>query len=270
MPIDFYYKGLPIENEFFPFTPEQSAEQAKGSMYEAWFDALKASPWYNEICETRGFPSEAAKECYENFGDLRPMSFKKWWLEIGYKIFAERVRYEEMKDRGIVNGATKTLKYKKGENDPSKLLIEVPLNLDPKKLKEQFEAILREHSNYYEHKNRFKESTAPVPFDRDSKLSYGTIKLWLHIYKEVEKERELHKDATLADICRKLELRKNLFADFGEGTVVDDSQIRQQAANAVSEYYQKARRLMAHATEMRFPCVDDNSALLEIRPRNRG
>jgi hypothetical protein len=108
-----------------------------------------------------------------------------------------------------------------------------------------------------------------VPLDRDSKFGYGTIKSWLHIYKEVEKERALHKDATLVDICRKIGLRKNLFADFGEGTVVDDPQIRQQAANAVSEYYQKARRLMAHATEMTFPCVDDRSALLDIRPRNR-
>ncbi len=269
MPADFYYKGLPIENEFFPFTPEQSAEQAQGSMYEAWFDALKASPWYNDICETRVFPSDAAKECYENFGDLRPFSFKKWWLEKGYMIFAERVRYEEMQDRGIVNGATKTLKYKKGENDPNKLLIEVPLNLDPRKLREQFEEILRQHSAYYEHKNRFEESTAPVPLDRDSKFGYGTIKSWLHVYKEVEKERALHNDATLVDICRKLGLRKSLFADFGEGTVVDDPQIRQQAANAISEYYQKARRLMAHATEMRFPCLDDRSALLDIRPRNR-
>jgi hypothetical protein len=268
MPADFYYKGLPVENEFFPFTPEQSAEEAKGSMYEAWFDALKTSPWYNDICETRVFPSDAAKECYENFGDLRPFSFKKWWLDTGYKIFAERVRYEGMQDRGIVNGATKTFKYKKGENDPNKLLIEVPLNLDPRKLREQFEEILRQHSAYYEHKNRFEESTAPVPLDRDSKLSYNVIKSWLHVYKEVEKERALHKDATLADICQKIGLRKHLFADFGDGTVVDQP-VRQQAANAVSEYYQKARRLMAHATEMTFPCVDDRSALLDIRPRNR-
>lgn len=268
MSADFYYKGLPIENEFFPFTPEQSAEAAKGSMYEAWFDTLKASPWYNEICETRVFPSDSAKECYEKFGDLRPMSFKKWWLTTGYEIFAERVRYESMQDRGVVNSTTKTLKYKKGENEPSKLLIEVPLNLDPKILKVQFEKILREHSNYYEHKNRFQESTAPAPLERDAKVKYSTIKMWLHVYKEVEKERALHKDATLADICRKLGLRKNLFADFGEGTVVDDSQIRQQAANVVSEYYQKARRLMAHATEMWFPRFDDNSALLEIQRRN--
>ena len=268
MPADFYYKGLPIENEFFPFTPEQSAEQAKGSMYEAWFDALKASPWYNKICETREFPSELAKECYEKFGDLRPMSFKKWWLQTGYEIFAERVRYEGMQDRGVVSGATKTLKYRKGENEPSKLLVDVPLNLDPKKLKEQFEDILREHSRYYEHKNRFKESTASAPFERDSKLSYGVIKSWLDVYKAVEAERALNKDATLTDICRKLELRKNLFAEYGEGTVIDDPRIRQQAANAISEYYQKALRLMAHVTEMRFPCVDSTlPSLHEIHPR---
>jgi len=269
MPADFYYKGLPIENEFFPFTPEQSADQAKGSMYEAWFDTLKASPWYNEICETRDFPSDAVKECYEKFGDLRPFSFKKWWLETGYKIFAERVRYEEMKVIGVTSEVSKTFKYKKGENNPSKLIIEVPLNLAPKKLKEQFEELLRQYSAYYQHTDRNKESTAPVPFDRDSKFGYSTIKSWLHIYKEVEKERALNNDATLVDICRKLGLRKNLFADFGEGTVIDDPQIRQQAANAISEYYQKARRLMAHATEMRFPCVDDSSLLLNIQPLNR-
>ena len=268
MPVDFYYKGLMDENEFFPYTPEQSADRAKGSMYEAWFDTLKASPWYIKMCETREFPSESAKECYEKFGDVRPFSFKTWWLRTGYEIFAERVRYEGMQAHEVT--ATTSLKFNKGEDEPSKLIVEVPLNIDPRKLKEQFDQILRDHSNYYDHKNRHVESTAPVPFDRDRKLDYVTIKLWIDVYKNVELARTMtRRESALYEVCRKMKLRNKLFADFFEGSDIDDPKIKQKAASAVDEYYQKALRLMANATEMVFPSVENNYRLMDIQTRNR-
>jgi hypothetical protein len=266
MTVDFFYKGLMEENQFFPYTPEQSADRAQGTMYEAWFDALKASPWYMSMCKGDAPPSEQALECFEKFGDLRNYTFKKWWLDIGYKLFAEKTRYQGVQLHDA--NTTLELRYNNRTNQLNNLLIEVPINIHPRMLRAQIEEILAQHSRYYEHKNRFAESDAEVTFARDSKLDYHTIQTWLYVYKAVEKERsKIHAGATLYEICRNLNLRRKLFKDFGEGTIVDDETVKQRAANVASEYYQKALRLMAHATEMRFPCVEDHHGLMTIRTR---
>jgi hypothetical protein len=162
------------------------------------------------------------------------------------------------------------LKYNKKTGKLNNLLIEVPMNINPRKLKQQFDEILANQSRYYDHGNRFAESDADVTFDRDRKMDYKTIKRWLEVYKAVRKERNLRgKDTPLYEICRSMNLDSKLFAEFGSGTVVDDPEIRQRAANMISEYYQKAQRLVANATEMKFPCVDDNHTLMDIQSRQR-
>lgn len=269
MAVDFYYKGLMDEDELFrPYTPQQSAEKAKGSMYEAWFDALKASHWYMSMCNGDAPPTDDARECFVKFGDIRPYTFSRWWTDVGYKIFAEHTRYEDVQVRDVE--ATIELKYNNKTGKLNNLLIEVPMNVHPRKLKEQFAEILESHSRYFNHHNRFAESDAEVTFDRDSKLNYKTIKLWLDVYKAVEKERAKQRDgAPLHEICRQLDLRGSLFKEFGAGTVVDDEEVKQKAASAISEYYKKAQRLVANATEMRFPCVDE-CALITVHRRNGG
>lgn len=266
MAVDFYYKGLMDEDELFrPYAPEQSAEKAKSTMYEAWFDALKVSPWYMDMCNGNPAPTAESRECFEKFGDIRPYTFSRWWSDIGYKIFAEQTPYENVQVRAIE--AKIDLKYNKKTGKLNNLLIEVPMNVHPRKLKEQFAEILEKHSRYFEHRNRFQESDAEVTFDRDSKLNYSTINLWLKVYKIVEKERAMKNGASLSDVCRDLKLRPSLLKEFGLGTVIDDTDIKQKAASAASEYYKKAVRLIANATEMKFPCVDDNEALMRIRHR---
>lgn len=270
MAVDFYYKGLMDEDEIFrPYTPEQSAEKAKGSMYEAWFDALKLSPWYMEMCATGQPQTDDVRECFEKFGDIRPYSFKKWWTDIGFRIFAENTRYEAVQVRDVE--AKVELKYNMKTGRLNNLLIEVPMNIHPRKLREQFAEILEKHSRYYDHGNRHHESDAEVTFDRDSKLQYKTINLWFKVFKVVEAERAKKHGATLDEICRDLNLRPTLLNEFGLDTMIDDPEIKRKAASAASEYYKKAVRLIAHATEMRFPCADrDLSNLNDSHPINRG
>ena len=276
MAVDFYYKGLMDADDFFrPYTPEQSAEKAKGSMYEAWFDALKLSPWYVDACVTGQPQTDAVRECLEKFGDIRPYTFKKWWTDIGFRIFAENTRYEAVQVRDVE--AKVELKYNMKTGELNNLLIEVPINIHPRKLQEQFAEIIKNHSRYFDENllrseihNRFDESDAEVTFDRDSKLTYKTISLWLKVYKVVEAERVKKKGATLDEVCRNLKLRPSLFKEYGLGTQVDDPEVKRKAASASSEYYKKAVRLIAHATEMKFPCVDrDLPSLNDSHPRQR-
>ena len=143
MEIEYFYKGLPYENEIFGFTLEASAAKSKGTMYEAWFDLLKASPWYGKMA-SGNFPSEKAKKTWDGFKDLSNITFEEWWKKRGYKIFAEKVPYQKVEP--ITLGYK--IKTAKDENAIPVLHLEVPLNLHPDALKKQFTEILSDKRLY--------------------------------------------------------------------------------------------------------------------------
>ena len=249
MTMDFYYKGLGPEERIFAQTPEAAAAKAKGTLYEAWFDVLQTSPWYNKICETQDFPSDKAREAWERFGDLRSKTFSKWWLETGYKIFAEVVPYQPMQ----IADLKIEVKKSKDQKKPPILKIEVPLNLSPAALKEQFNEILKAHKLYTDEFDRWDYSTAEVHQDRETKLTYATIKKWMQVYKAYEKQKD-KKDFKLYNFAKELELHPTLFRGFQKkADVPDQGDLRTQASNVASDILKKATFLMANATEMSFP-----------------
>ena len=247
MTMDFYYKGLGPEERIFAQTPEAAAAKAKGTLYEAWFDVLQTSPWYNKICETRDFPSNKAREAWEHFGDLRGTTFSKWWLETGYKIFAEVVPYQPMQIADLKIEVKKSKDLKK----PPVLKIEVPLNLSPAALKDQFNEILKAHKLYTDEFDRWDFSTADVHQERETKLTYATIKKWTQVYKAYEIQKD-KKDFKLYNFSRDLELHPKLFINIRKRVDVPED-LRTEAANVASDILKKAMFLMANATEMSFP-----------------
>lgn len=251
MTVKFFLKGLSAEDRIFPQSIESSAKLAKGTLYEAWFETLQTSPWYRESCETGIFKSRAAEDAWQKFGDLRKIDFSTWWKTRGYEIFAEEVPYQPIE---ISEPQIKT-QTKTNTKKPPTLKIEVPLNLHPKALREQFEIILRQHSDYYtENKDRWNHSTAEVHQYRESKLTYQTISRWLHVYREYEKQKDL-KDFKLYNFSKKMELHPILFRGLIKKLDVPES-IRVEAANVASDILKQAQNIMAHATELRFPCTD--------------
>lgn len=251
MAIKFFLKGLSAEDRIFPQTIESSARLAKGTLYEAWFDTLQASPWYRESCETGAFKSKAAEKAFEKFGDLRNIDFASWWRSMGYQIFSEEVPYQPIE---IIDPQVKTKMQANNKKLPV-LKIEVPLNLHPKALREQFDEILRQHSDYYaESKDRWDHSTAPVHQYRESKLSYQTIANWLNVYRAYEKQKD-RKDFKLYNFAKEMELHPSLFRGLFKNVDVPED-LRVEAANVASDILKQVRNLMAHATELRFPCTD--------------
>jgi hypothetical protein len=247
MTMDFYYKGLGPEDRIFAQSLESSSAKAKGTMYEAWFEVLQTSPWYRSICETGEFPSEAAKITFEKFGDLRRMTFSNWWQETGYKIFAEVVPYQPMQIADLKIAVKNSSDQKK----PPMLIIEVPLNLSPTSLKEQFNEILKAHELYSAEFDRWDYSTAEVHQDRETKLTYATIKNWMKVYKAYEKERD-KVDFKLYNFAKELELHPTLFRGLQKKMDVPED-LRIEASNVASDILKKAMFLMANATEMSFP-----------------
>ena len=131
----------------------------------------------------------------------------------------------------------------------------MPLNLHPKALREQFEAILRQHSDYYtENKDRWDHSTAPVHQYHETKLTYQTISRWLTVYRAYEKQKD-RKDFKLYNFAKDMELHPSLFRGLLKRVDVPVD-LRIEAANVASDILKQVQNLMAHATELRFPCTD--------------
>ncbi len=51
----------------------------------AWFEALKLSPHYVQMCRTGTFMSDASFKTYELFGALEDLSFEQWWIATGVR-----------------------------------------------------------------------------------------------------------------------------------------------------------------------------------------
>jgi hypothetical protein len=52
-----------------------------------------------------------------------------------------------------------------------------------------------------------------------------------------------------------MNLKPSLFEFYPDGTALDEF-VKADAIAVTNEYLKKARKLMAHATEGRFPCID--------------
>jgi hypothetical protein len=55
----------------------------------AWFEALKASAHYTQMCRTGLICSEAAQKTYELFGSLEGVTFEDWWIARGAQSFGQ-------------------------------------------------------------------------------------------------------------------------------------------------------------------------------------
>lgn len=244
MDIDYFYKGLPYENEIFGFTLEESTVKSKGTMYEAWFDLLNASPWYGKMA-SGSYPSELAKKTWEGFGDLSGLTFSDWWRQCGYRIFAEKVPYKKVEQIRL----DYKIKSAKDKNAIPVMHLEVPLNLHPDALKEQFAEILRRQKELYlsDRFNRWDHSRADFHLVREGKLDYSDIKYRLDLYAEYQREKV------------KPGFQKNLFAQQ-KGLVrhiAPNTQLTNQYTKELNDsldyLIEQTLSLMANATEGRFP-----------------
>lgn len=52
-----------------------------------WFEALKHSPHYTQMCRSGLFNSDASFRTYEMFGPVEDLTFEQWWLSKGVDKF---------------------------------------------------------------------------------------------------------------------------------------------------------------------------------------
>lgn len=253
---EFFYKGLTSEDRTFSHQPAKAARLAKGTLYEAWFDTLQASPWYQEMERTGRFKSDEAEKTWRDFGKLENTKFEDWWNSTGFKIFAEKVPYTEIQNMSI------KVDHGDDESLPPMLKLEIPLNLDPKQLKLQFEKILRKHENYVDRFDRWRFSTAPVHQSGETKITYASISRWLKIYLDWTRSKELRPKLAMWEFALEHKLCPELSREYGGGVIVPPPE-RRTLTNAVSDPLKLARRIMANATEGVFPSTDDHPWVID-------
>ena len=241
-----FFKGLPEDVRFKSHTIPESLERAKGTLYETWFNALQLSPHYQSICETNEFPSDEAKRTFELFGDLRNVSFDTWWVETGYGIFAEKKPFNKVS----INNQTDIF----GE-DVKVLHLEIPLNVSPKTLRAQFDNLLELHHPHYKDFDRWQASTAPVRME-SRKLTSVSLNICLDVYR-LFLEKSKQGEALLYEIGEELRINPKLNIIHSD-RAIEVNEKRIKMSSAVSEYLEKAKNLVAHATEGRFPCTDNH------------
>ena len=241
-----FFKGFPEDVRFKSYSIPESLERAKGTLYETWFNTLQLSPYYQAICESGQYPSDDAKRTYELFGDLRKVNFDTWWIEIGYGIFAEKKPFNKVTVNHQIDNHGEDIKV---------LHLEIPLNVSPKTLRTQFDNLLELHHPHYKDFDRWRASTAPVRME-SRKLTSVSLNICLDVYRLfIEKSKE--GDVQLYDIGEQLKINPKYQTKFSDRPAeVAEKHIKM--SSAVSEYLEKAKNLVAHATEGRFPCTDNH------------
>lgn len=241
-----FFKGFPEDVRFKSHTIPESLERAKGTLYETWLNALQLSPHYQTICETKEFPSDEAKRTYELFGDLRNVTFDTWWIEVGYGIFAEKKPFNKVAVNNQIDDFGEDVKV---------LHLEIPLNVSPKTLRAQFDNLLELHHPHYKDFDRWQASTAPVRME-SRKLTSVSLNICLDVYR-LFLEKSKQGEALLYEIGEELRINPKLDVVHSD-RAIEVNEKRIKMSSSVSEYLEKAKNLVAHATEGRFPCTDNH------------
>ncbi len=122
-------------------------------------------------------------------------------------------------------------------------------------LRAQFDNLLELHHPHYKDFDRWRASTAPVRME-SRKLTSVSLNICLDVYRLfIEKSKE--SDVQLYDIGEQLKINPKYQTKFSDRPAeVAEKHIKM--SSAVSEYLEKAKNLVAHATEGRFPCTDNH------------
>jgi hypothetical protein len=238
----FFFKGFPEDVRFRRHTVPESLEIARGTLYETWYLCLKLSPYMAQAVATGAWRSEEQQQTYQQFGDLQGTTFDTWWLERGYELFREKGDFKKI-----------TMQQDAAASDSGQtLVLEIPLTVSPATLKEQFDDLLRQHHPQFKRFDRWEHSSATSRL-RSSKLTSVSLNLYVSVYEHWLKDTS----AALYAIGEQMALNPRYVvkrSDMPEE--VKDKHL--QMSLIVSEYLGKAKNLVAHATEGRFPCTDDH------------
>ncbi len=244
--LGFFFKGFPDDVRFRRHTVPEALEWARGTMYEAWYRAVKLSPYMAHAIDTNEWRNQQQQDTYSRFGDLRGTTFDSWWVERGYELFREKGDFKKI---GVREGSTQDV------NDKT-LILEIPLTVSPATLKQQFEDLLRQHHEHYKRFDRWQHSSATGRL-QSSKLTSVSINLYLDVYEQWQSMYAMDAGVNLYEVGEAMLLNRQLVVKHGDlNSDIRDKHLKMSLQ--VSEYLEKAKNLIAHASEGIFPCTENH------------
>ena len=244
--LGFFFKGFPEDVRFRRHTVPEALQWARGTLYEAWYRAVKLSPYMAQAIDTNDWRSQQQQDTYSRFGDLRGTTFDSWWVERGYELFREKGDFKKI---GVREGSAQEVKDKT-------LILEIPLSVSPATLKQQFDDLLRQHHEHYRRFDRWQHSSATSRL-QSSKLTSVSINLYLDVYEQWQSMCALEGSVNLFEVGEAMALNPRLIVKHGDlGSDVREKHLKMSLM--VSEYLEKAKNLIAHASEGIFPCTENH------------
>jgi hypothetical protein len=253
--LEFYFKGFPEDVRFRKHSVPESLEIARGSLYETWYRCVRQSPYLATAIDTNEWPSYKLRETYERFGDLRGTNFDEWWIAVGYGLFCEDRDFRRIKVCEVSE-----------DLEPETIRFIIPLTTSPATLKKQFDELLKMHHPHYNKFDRWNLSTAKAKM-RTSKLKSELLNKYITAYEIREELRKTDPSAKLYDVGRVMGANSKLVPKESDKPEVkkDKNFLMSQQ---VTEYIERARNLIANASEGIFPSTE-NHAWVERTTRSR-
>jgi len=221
------------------------------SHYYYWWEFLRRNEAYAACCAAGGVGE--MDKLYADFGDVLNVTFKQWWLERGYKLFAEERKAVKL---GELHSP---LDWDSNWTKEQVMVVAVPLDI-PKRYLQGFFARLLKARHPTEKPGRMSlrcEGVTNAKYGLYRNVSVKTLKTQLRVYDEVmAKQRGEHK-RSLAQIGQKLGLvPKTNKRTAVDPEVMDDNKRRAVLAATVSRHFRDASRIVANTGKRQFPNSD--------------
>ncbi len=218
------------------------------SHYYYWWEFLRRNDDYAACCAAGG--TGALAGLYEKFGDVLNDTFKDWWREHGYSLFAEERKPVQLKELNDPN------EWDSSWSKDHAMVVVVPLDIPKRYIQGFFARLLKERHKGERGRKALSDkdaSTARFPLHRN--ISVSTLKKQLAVYDAVMAKKQGRDKRTLAKIGADLELVEHAMPSSKDDweTAMDK---RNVMSATVSRYFRQAQRIVANTALGQFPNSD--------------
>jgi hypothetical protein len=231
-PRHFPYQHPTFGTDKKPKTPRHWED----TVYYLWWSYLKRNDDYLKTCEANGRGKLSA--LYEDFGDVRGESFKKWWNEDGRgaNLFSNPTTEDRISL--LVNG-------EKACVDEGRLVMSVPLSLPQKFLVDKFRKILETHHTGQKGRQYAKFSKAKYQFQGQPNIK--ALQIGLKIYDQSKANPEM----TLWEIGSSLPQFQVELRAYRKGEIPFD--LRRIISSTVCRYKKRVANSIENTAKGIFP-----------------
>ena len=227
-----------------------SASFQERSPYYWWWEFLRRNEDYKACCAAGG--EGELNWLYKDFGVVSNDNFKDWWMDHGFRLFAEQPKPFKLKE---LNDSSE---WDSTWTKDSVMVVAVPLDIPKRNLQGFFARLLKGRHGGQRGRKALSDSdasTAKYPLHRN--VSIHTLRIQLDVYDAIIQGRSSGKKVNLADLGKKLNLAPKSNSRT-KGEVMDEKKRRAVLASTVSRHFREAQRIIANTAKGQFPnSVDD-------------